>query len=169
MGPNNPPFNIQGNTNQNGFNGGQQNQFQTRNVPQPRPQTQQQMTAYSQPSQQKFTAPSYNTVIGMVHGAAGAGFYWVAPATQAYLFDLDSPKFFIKTVDEYGRPYPLETYGYEKEEDDPSQLTNQISESNFASKDDLESIQNEISKINDTMNTLMSKLDRKPKKEKRNE
>lgn len=109
--------------------------------------------------------------IGQVHGSAGAGYYWVAPGGTAYLFDLDAPRFYIKRVDEVGRPYPLETCEYTRVVEEPP-----VSDTaNFASKEDVQTLQNNINDINTALQLVMTKLDglnkqnRKPPRKEKND
>ena len=116
--------------------------------------------------------PPSAITIGQAHGSAGAGYFWVAPGGTAYIFDLDAQKFYVKTVDEVGRPYPLETYEYEKVVEEPPRP---IDSSSFVSKDEFETLQQNVSTMTETLNLMMEKIDSmnnrksQPRKEKRNE
>ena len=116
--------------------------------------------------------PPSAITIGQAHGSAGAGYFWVAPGGTAYIFDLDAQKFYVKTVDEVGRPYPLETYKYEKVVEEPPRP---IDSSSFVSKDEFETLQQNVSTMTDTLALMMEKIDSinnrksQPRKEKRNE
>ena len=94
----------------------------------------------------------------------------MAPGGMAYIFDLDAPRFYIKKVDEFGRPYPLETYDYNRVIEEPPA---QIDSSAFASKEEVSAIQKDVTDITETLRLMMSKIDnmnKKPqRKEKRNE
>lgn len=154
------------------FAGNQNGGFQTPNtVPGPQPVYGSQTNSYPPPGTNAPKPPSTVT-IGQAHGAAGAGYFWVAPGSMAYIFDLDAPKFYVKRVDEVGRPYPLETCEYHKVIEEPPA---QIDSSAFASKEEVSAIQKDVSDITETLRLMMSKIDnmnKKPqqqRKEKRNE
>ena len=117
--------------------------------------------------------PPSAITIGQAHGSAGAGYFWVAPGGTAYIFDLDAPRFYVKTVDEVGRPYPLETYEYEKVIEEPPR---QLDSSSFVSKDEFETLQQNVSDMTETLALMMEKIDglnnkkaQQSRKEKRNE
>lgn len=123
------------------------------------------------PTQPPSKSPSSIT-IGQAHGAAGAGYFWVAPGGTAYIFDLDAQRFYIKSVDEFGRSYPLETYEYKKVIEEPPTI---IDSSSFVSKEEFGTLQKNVTDMTQTLQAMMEKLDnmnnRKPqqRKEKRNE
>lgn len=117
--------------------------------------------------------PPSTITIGQAHGSAGAGYFWVAPGGTAYIFDLDAQKFYVKTVDEVGRPYPLETYEYTKVIEEPPRP---IDSSSFVSKEEFGTLQQNVSDMTEALSLMMEKIDnlsnRKPqqqRKEKRNE
>lgn len=143
--------------------GNQNGVYQTPTPPPP--------TFTNQPSANQ--KPPSAITIGQAHGSAGAGYFWVPPGGTAYIFDLDANKFYVKTVDEVGRPYPLETYEYEKIVEEPPRP---IDSSSFVSKEEFSTLQQNVSDMTDTLALMMQKIDglnnrkqQQPRKEKRNE
>ena len=45
--------------------------------------------------------------LGFVHGRQGADMFILLPSSTAYLFDLDTKKFYIKRTDQFGMALPL--------------------------------------------------------------
>lgn len=76
----------------------------------------QQFQAYApmlQPnSRQQATPTVYDTGILWVQGESGAKAYPVAPGKSTVLFDSETERFFIKTVDVSGMPQPLRVFSY---------------------------------------------------------
>lgn len=81
-----------------------------------------------QPQVQPIQQPQQDIVeIGKpiwVQGEAGANAYPVAPGKTAWMMDSESNKFYIKTVDQNGRPMPLDRYIFTKEMESRQQSQN---------------------------------------------
>lgn len=84
-----------------------------------------------------------NSQIKWVQGENGAKSYSAPPNSKTLLFDSESDTFYIKTVDSFGRPGPLEIYDF-KRRDEPQQskqATEPIINSNdYVTKDELNEI-----------------------------
>ena len=73
-----------------------------------------------------------------VQGEAGANAYQVAPGHVMVLFDSTRDVFYIKSVDMYGKPSPLETYDFKKHVDVAKNETTDMSQ--YVTKAELEEI-----------------------------
>ena len=83
-----------------------------------------------------------NTDIKWIQGEAGAKSYMVAPNTTVTLWDTESDTIYVKSADASGLP-SLKVLDYKMRGATP-QATQIQPESNFATKDDVESIRQEI-------------------------
>lgn len=66
-------------------------------------------------------APSAaNNGLQWVQGETGAKSYMAAPNTTVMLMDSEAQKFYLKTVDAWGRPLPLRVFEYVEIKDEPA-------------------------------------------------
>lgn len=113
---------------------------------------------YQQAVQPQMSQRIYDWVLGE-SGAAG---YPVARGDQALLLDAtpNSNKFWIKSTDPYsGRPLPLESYRYEKEQNfqNGSQNASQAPSSydmEYVPKNEMESMKREIAELKKMLEDL---------------
>ena len=109
------------------------------------PQSQQ---AVPQQMQMQQQAQQYNSKI-YVQGDAGAKSYLVAPGNTVILWDSEAPVFYEKSADYSGVPHIRRAYySYDDTATQSKQTRPIISDSaNFATKDDISSIREEIEAI----------------------
>lgn len=74
-------------------------------------------TVQAQPYQQP--QPSTNNGFVWVQGEAGAKAYPVGSGNTVLLMDSENPVLYIKSTDNSGRPFPMETYDLVKRENSP--------------------------------------------------
>ena len=102
------------------------------------PQTQQQVPQQMQMQQQ---SQQFNSKI-YVQGDAGAKSYLVAPGNTVILWDSEAPVFYEKSADYSGVPHIRRAiYRYEDETPQNKQI---FAESDYATKNDVESIRKEL-------------------------
>lgn len=96
---------------------------------------------YPTPAQQ---TPTQNNII-WVSGEAGAKAYLVAPNTTVQLWDSEAKKIYLKSADASGMP-TIKTLKYEIADNSPVNAPDG-SKTDFATKDDILSIQEQINDL----------------------
>ena len=105
--------------------------------------------------QRYFQQPTAgNGIIWVQGGEVGAKSYPVAPGNSVAIFDADSERFFIKSVDISGMPQPLREFTYKE----VIRKTEQpVENSKYATKEDLEDFQEAVlTKVDDIMQKYLS-------------
>ena len=102
---------------------------------------------YQPPPFQMNNTPQQSSGIMWVQGEAGARAYPVAAGNSVLLLDSEASVFYIKTTDASGMPTPLRIFDF-TERSQQAQATPVITnpENNFATKDDLRALKDEIEK-----------------------
>ena len=92
-----------------------------------------------------------------VTGPESAKAYSIPADSNVILFDANNPVFYLKTTDDGGFPHPLRTFKFEEiKAPDTSAPSEQIDTSNFATKDDLEILQNNVLELKEMLEGLVS-------------
>lgn len=92
-----------------------------------------------------------------VTGPESAKAYPLGRDSSVVLFDADNPVFYLKTTDDGGFPLPLRTFSFEEIKTPEVQpVVEQIDTSNFVTKNDLETLQNDISELKNMLEGLVS-------------
>lgn len=103
--------------------------------------------------QQRYFQPAQTGVI-WVQGEAGAKSYPVTPGNSFALFDSESEKFYIKSVDISGMPQPLRTFKYEEIRPVAQTIENI---QNAVTKDDLDEFETSVlNKVDEMMQKYLS-------------
>lgn len=92
-----------------------------------------------------------------VTGPESAKAYSLPPNSNAILFDADNPIFYLKTTDDSGFAN-LRIFAFEEQkpvEVQSQPVIEQIDTSNFATKDDLETLKNTIFEVKDMLKGLV--------------
>lgn len=100
-------------------------------------------------------ASQNNSGIVWVQGEAGAKSYLVAPNTTVALWDSESQTVYLKMADASGMP-SIKTLDYTVRQDTPQKPLSSP-QNDFATKSDVESIQEEIVALNERINSLTKK------------
>ena len=105
--------------------------------------------------QRYFQQPNVgNGIIWVQGGEVGAKSYPVAPGNSVAIFDADSERFFIKSVDISGMPQPLREFTYKEVIRKPEQP---VEDCKYATKEDLDYFQEAVlSKVDDLMHKYLS-------------
>ena len=91
-----------------------------------------------------------------VTGPESAKAYPLPSNSNVVLFDADNPIFYLKSTDDSGFA-SLRTFTFEEQKMIESQpIVEQIDTSNFATKEDLTSLKNNISELRDLLEGLVS-------------
>ena len=92
-----------------------------------------------------------------VTGPESAKAYSIPADSSVILFDANNPIFYLKTTDDGGFPHPLRTFKFEEVKvPDISASMEQIDTSNFATKDDLDTLQSNISELKEMLEGLVN-------------
>ena len=104
--------------------------------------------------QPRYFQPQIQSGVIWIQGEAGAKAYPVSPGNSVPLFDSESERFFIKSVDISGMPQPLREFTYKEVR--PVVKTEQAI-SNYATKEDLDDFQNAVlTKVDEMMQKYLS-------------
>lgn len=98
------------------------------------------------------TQPTQNNGIIWVVGEGGADSYLVAPGQTVLLWDSTAPVLYLKTADSMGRP-SKKILEY-KTRDDASDMAKIEAQSDFASKNDVESIKKDIEALKEKLSQI---------------
>jgi len=109
--------------------------------------------------------PQYPNRSGLnwAQGETGAKAFPTQPNTSDVIFDSESPRFFIKTVDASGVPMPLRKFKFYEEIEQPAQKISQDESSQNAKEEYLTKAEFE-SKIDELMRSIRRISDRQPQK-----
>ena len=91
-----------------------------------------------------------------VTGPESAKAYSLPPDSSVILFDAENPVFYLKATDDGGFPHPLRTFSFEEIKTPENQSIEQIDTSNFVTKNDLETLQNDISELKNMLEGLVN-------------
>ena len=93
-----------------------------------------------------------------VQGESGAKAYPVGPGNRVILMDSEQDRFYIKSTDINGKPEPLRAYEYKEISDINTEEVNPvvIDNSEYATKEDLESIKDSLASLKKSIDELMS-------------
>ena len=94
------------------------------------------------------------TNIIRVTGPESAKAYAIEKDSSVVLFDAANPIFYVKTTDDGGFPLPLRTFKFEEIIEQPSEPP--VDTSNFATKDDLENLEKNITELKTLLEGLVS-------------
>ena len=106
------------------------------------------MAGLYSPNNFQYGYQQQSSGIQWVQGEAGARAYPVAAGNSLLLLDSEAPVFYIKSTDASGMPMPLRTFDF-KERTQNAPITTPVAvptEVNFATKDDLKALRDEIEK-----------------------
>jgi hypothetical protein len=90
------------------------------------------------PGTSNFSQP-VNNLVWLQGGVQAAHTYPVAPGQTVFIMDTDNPVLYIKTVDQTGRPLPLEVYDLHKRVEKP-QAANPIDMSEYVKASELKEL-----------------------------
>ena len=131
----------------------------------PVPQVQNQIPI--QPTQPPQQQPQMNSNLIWVQGEAGAKSYQVAPNTAVQLWDSENQTIYLKSADANGIP-SIKTLDYTIREAIPNNNTAIVSNFDstaFATKDEVNSLAQQLATLQGKIDGIMSKPAGRPKKE----
>jgi len=114
---------------------------------------------YTPPIQNYNTVPQPDTNIIWVQGESGGKAYPVQNGKSAVLFDSESERFFIKTVDASGMPQPLRIFSYSETNETEVKNTS-IDTSQFITRDEFEEAIESLKSRQSQSNTYQRKESR---------
>lgn len=112
-------------------------------------------TPYSQQQQMYPVQQKGITTVVVVSGEDSVNSYPVAAGNTAVLMDFNLGKFWLKTTDVYGRPLPVEEYGFYKSTSSSSQPpqsiknpdTQQLNQNDYVRKEDFDKVATMVVKL----------------------
>lgn len=121
--------------------------------------------SYNQPVQQPTQASQQmQTNIIWVQGEAGAKSYLVAPNTSVQLWDSERDTIYIKSADASGMP-SIKILDYTVREAPQNQSPSPASQPSYATKDEVNSLAEQVSALRGEIDSLAKRTPVRPKKE----
>ena len=103
---------------------------------------------------QQSQHPTNNII--RVTGPESAKAYPLGERSSVVLFDAENPIFYLKTTDDGGFPNPLRSFSFEEIIPETQPQSEQVDTSSFVTKNDLESLEQDISELKDMLEGLVS-------------
>ena len=106
--------------------------------------------------QQQPQQPVNNII--RVTGPESAKAYPLGERSSVVLFDAKNPIFYLKTTDDGGFPNPLRSFSFEeiKTTENQQPVAEQINTTNFATKEDFETLEKNVSELKNMLEGLVN-------------